>query len=1469
VTALGPDALETFLSPTRRDLIKMALAASALATPFGKAAAGFAATTQVSVTRRRRSVTFQIDGSDVFTIDAARFAGSPRVSLTAASDGTQRVALTGARWPGTHLRADMTLTLDGGRLEIALAFGGFRARVSAREWLLGEKVASSRVSLPGLVCDLDSRGSVALSGSALAEFTPDWRVSIFGVQCATVSAHGATVRSSEVEISLPAADEPSAFSRAIARRASVRIERGSESWRIAPALLAEKAGALNWAPAAVETLTLDLAESGSGRVYRALIADAAASSAAGPAASFTPSPNNAFSGQIPLVGVRAIAAFDAAGDGVAVLADIPNGSRVATGGLALELGDSDTATFEATGRREATSVSAAPRVKAIAVGVQGALASPIDFPEGSHVVANLGTSAVTSETLLNAPGDVNLPQGSHIEIIRPDDMLNLSLGFYGVKIVDNGTGRKLLPQIVSSQTYLAYGFPPQAFNEQTLWDTTDPNDQNVALPSIDTPVIAQISGRSQLAFRFTQAMASTGIPYTLDSLLDWSALSPVIGWWGLAEIPSTSISGWRPTDPRVDGGSGPFTMPNTYLEMPFHLYLSPNEYGYWQHRIAPSTDSSGAWTGLWHTRLRQSLVKINPASLGPTASAGGTPRAESQLPASIVSPHVPPVVIPPLHELAEPMPQVRPIWAPEFEAFYPYAPATYIPPTNYSLSAKDRADLVRLTELRKAAVDAPTLMLTSLGGWMDLSGTWDEVSPDLKEWKHKATLGRDHYVRIARGGYLFPFGHKAVEIKITERRFANAPIMPGVATSGRKHAYLYTSTFIVLLEPTRVYENTDHLRDRAFPFRQVTIVTKQTPKLDKPVAMVDGLDAAEAFFPVVSGKRFLFETKALDYDGNEISFLAPLAFFGQDPDSDATSVVHMSDAYLGANPAPVADMRGQSIALADSGGTLDSTTLATTKMQFDSIPMTSPSEWASADPRKPHFFPMMAWADVKSDALSQVTSTDAGARVHYYDAFLGGGFRAGQVFLEIEGSIPIDYSAASAGGLASPRMIVKGLSRSRGPVCGDLATFDAGTFDPAQYFVSSSSSSSTMALATREPANTPPVPDAKLLGFIPLGDVLSAAGVDSSPIVSVGTDAGDLVTAFDWSYEWSGGTSLALSIFETNGMGSHTTLHLRNEFRTPVTSGNATKNVTTGELKNFALSFEPGGVKILRVAFDAMGFRSATGEGTTLSPAIDAVEFGDALKFLDTLRQYIPSGSGPSGSPMRRGLVHGPDDGDPGGSGVSVSSEGIVVSESVLIPTIGLGVCALTNVNIGAIVTIPFSDNPASVAFNVSTVENPFGVSVCLIAGFGSFEMELSAAGIQKLDASIQAGAMLSLNLGVASGTVSVAFGFHFRRDGDTFAFDAFYRISGEVSVLGLISVGITLMLSLGFQGKPAPQDGGTLVGTATLAVKIKIAFFHKTVHISVRRELAGSDPLFTNMMSESEWTDQYCAAFAPVPAGV
>ena len=146
---------------------------------------------------------------------------------------------------------------------------------------------------------------------------------------------------------------------------------------------------------------------------------------------------------------------------------------------------------------------------------------------------------------------------------------------------------------------------------------------------------------------------------------------------------------------------------------------------------------------------------------------------------------------------------IRAVWARDEDGAQPVA-GDLTTPFRTSLQGSDRTTLV--TESSDASVaspqpvDAKRLYLSSQGAWLDLHGTWDTTPYSMQEpidsWDHIATMGRDQYVKVSYPGYLFPFGHKASLIKITERR---------IDASGNPEGYLYQREFIVVREPVKSY----------------------------------------------------------------------------------------------------------------------------------------------------------------------------------------------------------------------------------------------------------------------------------------------------------------------------------------------------------------------------------------------------------------------------------------------------------------------------------------------------------------------------------------------------------------------------------------------------------------------------------------------------------------------------------------
>ena len=182
--------------------------------------------------------------------------------------------------------------------------------------------------------------------------------------------------------------------------------------------------------------------------------------------------------------------------------------------------------------------------------------------------------------------------------------------------------------------------------------------------------------------------------------------------------------------------------------------ISPTSVGgSWSHPLGVVEGTDG-WAELWHTRLADGSDEA--------AADGGVIRAIWAYDPRFDPAHAPPNVDDPF------ITSLRPFYR------WQIVNAT----SDFAYQGKGRAD-----------VAASKLWLSARGGFLDSIGDWD-LEPslgkvaDLGEWKHLATLGRDHYVKVVEKGYLFPFGHRVVNVTVTERMFESVD-KEIVATSAR------------------------------------------------------------------------------------------------------------------------------------------------------------------------------------------------------------------------------------------------------------------------------------------------------------------------------------------------------------------------------------------------------------------------------------------------------------------------------------------------------------------------------------------------------------------------------------------------------------------------------------------------------------------------------------------------------------
>lgn len=1011
----------------------------------------------------------------------------------------------------------------------------------------------------------------------------------------------------------------------------------------------------------------------------------------------------------------------------------------------------------------------------------------------------------------------------------------------------------------------------------------------------------------------------------------------------------------------------------TSIEAPYRLILSPNKYGAWFHSPEPVRSQDKKVVELWHTRL-------------------GT-RLKSKL-----------------TEEDHFLRTVRAIWTRDW--FYDqskkddwgHPPAPGLGPFLMPLDSSDRHNLVHLTsnfriwykvydyqtywnKYTPEPVHVNQMMLSSLGAWLDLRGNWepptDNSSDNLgglgvTEWKQQGTMGRDHYVKVVYKGYLAPFGHKAVLVKITERKFH--PDKPGNV------AYLRQRMFIVVRQPERVFGHTGlrtptgQAYDLQMPFTSVRITTLVTPNIDMPSnSDVDPPNKPaydrNMFWPRVNGVAFPFHVVAEDLEQRKVEFDAPMLFVSSDS-ATATEQVSMKDARIELDAQTALctyDLKGQSMAFANKQK-LGDTTFETHSLTFSIIiPDESPPaadndntdynalRQAMNDDDMLRAFPRLVKAQVVIPSIKHLVSNSSTATIQYPTKYLTDGFGAtndGQVFAELVNAVGLNFNGKGdrAGALVQPNINIKGLSRNIGLVGGGIDKVMDGAFDPMDFFkdvsplifgvinladviemINPGMLSSMLDKAPRFITEAMKAVDSLLTDLDTLQKIVNDAQVKVALEASLGLgfvddliqdytnltadldnfiqNAGDLTTLEGHFSSFAGHiNSLAPAIpslptsipaemkqrldalvkqFQKAQQDAQYLTKLINSLQVPSelkirfewspvlkdwndifiaenqwTSTTASLVIAVElqaktnlnpepsfsaicSLQNFTLDLIGSFESFLKLHFERVEFTASSSKKPDINVVISEIEFVGILSFVQALKHLVPL------------------DGFSDPPAIQVDADGIKGGFSLPLPNIAFGVFSLTNLSLGAGFSIPFIGKPLSVRFNFCERESPFHLTVSMFGGGGFFAITVDPHDVQILEAALEFGAELSMDFGVASGGVSVMAGIYYRLESGNASLTGYFRLYGEVNVLGIISASLELYLELRYE-----FSSGKCVGKASLTIEVSVFMFSASVTITCERKFAGSngDPSFKELMEPyidpvsslpvEPWSE-YCAAFA------
>lgn len=1171
--------------------------------------------------------------------------------------------------------------------------------------------------------------------------------------------------------------------------------------------------------------------------------------------------------------------------------------------------------------------------------LKDAVSLPIEYPEHPQVELNFQQLKVQKKkrVLKDARlGTIKFKEKEiiRLSVLRPEDMLFLQFEYYNFKYIKKGQQSYLEIDNPKKPAAMIVLFPPQHTLEQAFWE-------NNSLPggegneSVVLPAKYIRSGKSRLVFSVPSNFE--GMPIIMDRLLDWSQFKLKVNYRarviepvkvifnkfksfkgfnkisfnnktikaGGLRVAKNSKNRLRRQDiynsKQLSSSLPKFASSQLYakinysalkafllemrkpsffetsIEAPTRLFISPNQLAGFDHKTKiqlkdhleqakgnlnnlkfnnPLVSNKGRLSELWHSRMG---VRLKNGRVDVDIMSG--------------------------------LRTIRALWARDaHKELLPKPPRNT--PFRSSLDSWDRHNIVhqtsnfKLNGYKPRPVNANNLMLSSLGAWIDFDVDFDtpdfhaNTSLELLEWEHRSTLGRDHYVKIVEAGFLFPFGHAASLVKITERK----PDDSTRSAANRQRMY------IVVREPVVYYEMRDPQNGFIrFPFQSVELLTTKTPDIAPPVDIVN-LGSNRNFWINSGGKELDFDLLLVDQEGEELKIRQPLIFVGKTAGYDKGLASQIVTAYNSEFTLSKVDFNRQEIAYSPSLIEGD-TQFETTEVHYGAqVLENKPSTILK-------FHPTIRTAAVKVQAIEELTGEPDPVLIELRDDD-----NAGKVFAKVLGNLKADFSGGSdkSGGFMSPNTQVTSLSKLKGPLGGAVDKLENLDFDPTEFFASAGD-----------------MPVAKLFGVVSvfdllLGDlnfgsdgnqqadilgnlgsemeslkedifeqkaILENAAEDAKATIqqeidSLQSQLTDKVSqleqqltdqipripnfnayrtdkAFVVEYKWIPEMEASKSLFgdflTINVTKPKEALQVVSKLSRPFDTSKKTEFGVDASFTDFSVEIK----ELIRVSFESLKFGGGSGKKADVKVVMaedDSILFLGPLSFVNQLQNLIPS----------NGFADGPY--------MKLSPSGVKAGFDLAIPSVEVGVCTIANMTLGAGVHLPFTGAPLTLSFNFCKREAPFLLTVSAFGGGGFFLMKTSVKGFVGMEAAFEFGAALSMNFGVASGGVSVMGGFYFSmeivEDNTITTLTGYIRINGYLSILGIISLSIEIYLAFVAMFKDGKVE--KIYGEAIVKVKVEVLFFSKTVTLTARRELKGADadPTFQMIMEENDWLE-YCQAYA------
>ena len=788
------------------------------------------------------------------------------------------------------------------------------------------------------------------------------------------------------------------------------------------------------------------------------------------------------------------------------------------------------------------------------------------------------------------------------------------------------------------------------------------------------------------------------------------------------------------------------------------------------------------------------------------------------------------------------------------------------------------------------------LCLSSLGGSLQAAGAWEGFS-----WEHTTALGRDRRVRTAVEGVLYPFGHRAEYIEVTERVFESG--------AQGAIAHLRKATTLRIIEPVR--REAPDATHPAFPFAEVEFertafegVFASWKMKEFQTPEVAGLEMASAqaedearqireqlFGDMVDGTVLLEELAAGNAEGAD-DLLDPedpesgtrqsaaqrclgMLLFGEQfqekiaaledagtvtveqffvprPARDAPPIEfpvrlggRLGDVHVLVPVVFVADTRLRSSLLHPEYSTLEDPAVLTQVAdtyrdegdgvvdvggaRIDLVRSSEPKDGDVFEVQRLHLAgeqhdgrfrprlgaPVLAseqaapapdrWAfETVLPSVRALLGRDQPLQFAFTRAFLQHAPDGGIPFQVPAGApeLKTDFAhdSSRSGGFLAPDIVADGLSREHGPVnvAGILDAAADGALNPRKVLAQG----------------------ATLLGYT-LADLIDEDLLKDPPAILRGVSAaGTPVVTLTWK-------EVALNTEPKPGRreraeGDHSDSFLTNpasKLTLEVTIGAEGQKVQcTVDQIALALPGREEGKKLIEVTLGQVVFTQQNGHAPDLKLSGVGAEFFGILKLLKKLQEAVDlGGAAPA---------------------VTASSNGISAAYTLPVPDVATGAFQLTGLVFHGGLDVPFDDRPVTLSLGFASREKPFNLSVLVFGGGGYVEVEIDKTGLRRLELALEFGASVAVDFVVARGEVHALGGVRILKDGDKFALAGYLRFGGSVSVLGLVTASIEVLVELTYDG-----ERNEMSGRATLVLEIDLTLVSESVEIdSGRWVIAGGD---------------------------